>query len=105
MSDTQIAKYEAWIQKLEHLHADVVRKRPIYFRIFVAMPVVSMLGFIWCVWFGVGALLTGIMMCGFGFYSVNMIEGDFERELEGLRRAVDDFRAADRAQDRNGGDA
>jgi hypothetical protein len=105
MNDSQIAKYEAWIQKLEHLHADVVCKRPVYYRIFVAIPIVSLLGFFWGVWFGVATLLTGIMMCGFGFYSVFMIEGDFDREIEGLRRSVANFRATDRSNDQNTGDA
>ena len=105
MDDSQIAKYEAWTQKLEHLQAEVVRKRPIYYRIFVAIPVVSLLGYFWGFWFGVATLLTGIMVCGFGFYSVFMIEGDYEREIEGLRRSVAQFRATGRATDRNGGDA
>ena len=36
------------------------------------------------------------MMMGFGFYTFLMIEGDYERELEALRRHADTLREAER---------
>lgn len=97
MRETQLEKYEAWIRRIEQLQAKDARQRPLYFRIFVAIPAVFSLGFVWGVWFGVASFLTGMMMCGFGFYTFLMIEGDYERELEGLRRSAADLRAAELA--------
>ncbi len=96
MSETQLSKYEAWIRRIEGLQAKDARQRPVYFKIFVAIPLVGALGFIWGVWFGVASFLTGLMMCGFGFYTFLMIEGDYERELEALRRHTDALRQAER---------
>jgi hypothetical protein len=93
MSQTQIAKYEAWIRRIEGLQARDARNRQTYFRIFVAIPIVFSLGFFWGRWFGVAALLTGLLMCLFGFYTFLTIEGDYERELEGLRRSADELRS------------
>ena len=98
MGETQLEKYEAWIRRIEELQAKDIRRRPIYYRIFVGIPLVFSLGFIWGVWFGVASFLTGLMMCGFGFYTFLMIEGDYERELEGLRRSAEDLRGAERSR-------
>ncbi len=93
MSDTRIARYEAWIQELERRQEDIARKQPGYIRFFVAIPLTSILGFIWGSRIGIGALLTGILMCAFGCYTVLFRAGEYERELVGLRRVAEDLRA------------
>lgn len=100
MSETQLQKYEAWILRIETLKAKDAGHRSTYFRVFAAIPAVSTLAFFWGVWFGVAALLTGIMMCGFGFYTFLTIAADYDRELAGLRRSADDLRAASAGADR-----
>jgi len=97
MSETQIEKYEAWIRRIEGLREKDARNRSTYFRIFVAIPITFSLGFFWGTWFGVASLLTGLLMCLFGFYSFLTIEGDYERELDGLRRSADELRAVERS--------
>jgi membrane protein required for beta-lactamase induction len=100
LSSVQLEKYEAWIRELESRQRDIASHRPGYLRLFVGIVVVSVLGFVWDVWFGVGSLVVGILMCAFGFYTVLFRQGEYTRELEDLRRTADDLRAADSTEGR-----
>jgi hypothetical protein len=89
----KLALYEARIEEIERRQTNLARGRTGYMRLFVAIPVVSVLGFLFGVWFGAATLATGILMGIFGFYTVSVREGDYERELDGLRSVVDGLRA------------
>ncbi len=92
-ANDQLAKYEAWIVELERRRRDIAVNRPRYLRSLVGLLLASTLGFLWGVWFGVGALVTGILMCAFGFYTVLFREGEYEKELVHLRHVADGLRA------------
>ena len=93
MSDTRLARYEAWIAELERRQEDIARKQPGYLRFFVAIPLTSTLGFVFGGRIGAGALLTGILMCAFGCYTLLFRAGEYRRELVSLRRVAGDLRA------------
>lgn len=88
MGETQLAKYEHWYREVEARRAELVRDRPGYTKLFVAMPIVSLVAFVGGVGIGVGALLTAIMMSAFGFYTVLFRLGEYRRELERLRHDI-----------------
>lgn len=100
MSADQLAKYEAWISELESRQKDIAEHRTGYLRLFVGLLIVSTVGFYWGVWIGVGAFLTGILACLFGFYTVLFREGEYVKELKSLRRVAGDLRAAAQASER-----
>jgi hypothetical protein len=89
----QLEKYDAWIRELERRQVDIAVNRPRYLRFLVGVLIASTLGFFWGVWFGFGALVVGILMCAFGFYTVLFREGEYEKELVHLRKVADDLRA------------
>jgi hypothetical protein len=99
MEAERLAKYEAWILELEAREKKLAASRPRYARLFVAIPIVSTLGFVWNPWVGVGTLLTGIMCCAFGFYVVAVRADDYVRELRSMRAEVERLRAP-RAEER-----
>jgi hypothetical protein len=100
MSADQLARYEAWISELESRQKDIAKKRPGYLRLLVGLLIGSTIGFVWGVWIGVGALLTGVLVCLFGFYTVLFRESEYVKELKSLRRVASDLRAAAQARER-----
>ncbi len=93
MDAAKLVKYEAWIHELEARQRDHAARRPSHLRLFAAIAAVSVVGFAWNAWVGIGALLTGVMCALFGIYVINVREGDYERELRHARREVAELRA------------
>jgi hypothetical protein len=102
MSREQLVKYETWIREIERRRDDIASKRTGYLRFFVGMLVASNLGFFWGVWFGVGSLLTGILCCLFGFYTVLYREGEYVDEIAWLRNVTDGLREEVEKNEREG---
>jgi hypothetical protein len=90
--ETQLEKYEAWIKELERRRDDIAKHRPGYIRLFIALPIVSLLGFIGGTWLGVACLLTGVLMFLFGIYTVLFRAGEYEKEIAALERVAKDLR-------------
>lgn len=93
VSDEQLAKIGAWIVELEARQKKLGASRTGYLRFFVGALAVSGLGFVWNLWFGVGAFLTGILFCAFGFYVVLVRESDYRHEIAQLRKDAERLRS------------
>ncbi len=85
MSEELDAKYEAWIRELTRRKEDIAKNRTMYVRSFIAFMIFSALGYIWGPWIGAGSVLTGILVCLFGCYTVLFREGELEEEIARLR--------------------
>jgi hypothetical protein len=92
MKRQKLAKYEAAIRDVEARQADLSRNRAGYMRLFAALAVLSLGGFFWNRWLGVGTLLTGVLIYVFGVYVVRMRARDYRFELEGLRETTEELR-------------
>jgi hypothetical protein len=89
MSAERIEKYEEWIRELEARKGNLASARRLYFRVFIGAIFVSVLGFFKSPWFGVGAILTGIMFCVCGFYMVLVRSDEYDRELRRNREELE----------------
>ena len=81
MSADQVAKYEAWILKLESNINDMHRQRRAFLWILFGAVVVSAVGFFWGVWLGAATFFTGLMIAGAGLYITMMREAEYKEEL------------------------
>jgi NADH:ubiquinone oxidoreductase subunit 3 (subunit A) len=88
----KLAKYEASIREIESRQAELHASRTGYQRLFVAIAVVSALGFAWNKMLGAATLFTGVLMCAFGFYTVRVRLSDYRHELAGLREVAGQLR-------------
>jgi hypothetical protein len=95
VSDARIEKYETWIHELEERERALAGSRRLYTRVFIGAVVVSVLGFFWSVWFGVAALLTGIMFCVSGFYMVLVRGDEYKREIQRNREELEKLRGGE----------
>jgi hypothetical protein len=93
MSEDQIAKYEAWAARLEENIATLVRQRRTYFKIFFGSVAVSLIGFLRSPWFGVGAIVTGVLVCIAGLYISTTRRWEYERELVRTREEIAYFKS------------
>jgi len=96
MSDVQLAKYEAWAARLEENIATLVRQRRTFLRVFFGSIGLSIVGFFFGPWFGVGALATGVMFCIAGLYISTTRRWEYQRELVRTREEIAHFKAAAR---------
>ena len=80
-----VRRYSAWEAKLCENIATLARQRTLFHRIFVGGFVVSVLGFLFGTWFGVGALVTGVVWCGTGLYLTIMRAKHYREELSRTR--------------------
>jgi hypothetical protein len=93
MSDDQLAKYEAWAARLEENIATLTRQRRLYLRFFMGAAGVSLVGFFFGWWLGVGALFTGVMFCISGLYISTTRTWEYERELARTRDEIAHLKA------------
>jgi hypothetical protein len=88
----RLAKYEERILDIEARREMLAGGRKSYTRFFVGLPIVAGLGFIFGDWFGVGTVFTGLLMSVFGFYTIAVRSGEYDRELEDLESVAEDLR-------------
>jgi hypothetical protein len=99
VSEDQVAKYEAWAARLEENIATLVRQRRVFIRIFFGSIALSVVGFFIGPWFGVGAVVTGIMFCIAGMYISTTRRIEYQRELVRTRAEIEYFKALARQRD------
>jgi hypothetical protein len=87
-ASSQLARYEGWILEVARRRDELRRDRTLYSRLFVGLPVISLIGFAWGVGVGVGAMITAALASAFGFYTVLFRLSEYRRELEMLRNDV-----------------
>ncbi len=91
MNREQIDKYEAWTARLEQNIEELARQRTVLMRLFYAATVVSLVGFYFGFWVGVGAFFTGLMIVIAGLYMTSTRTREYKRDL---RRAPKSFSAS-----------
>jgi hypothetical protein len=85
----QLAKYEAWTAELEQRRERIIRERSGYIRILTGILIASNVGFFWGWWVGVGTLVTGLLIFGYGWLTVMGLEWDCINEIESMRRGTE----------------
>ncbi|HEY2514841.1 MAG TPA: hypothetical protein VGI39_28440 [Polyangiaceae bacterium] len=88
MPAERIAKYEDWIRVLESRQSELRARRPRYLRLFTAVLLASVLGFVWNPWVGAGTVLTGILVYVFGYYVIAIRLQDYAADLASTRRQL-----------------
>jgi hypothetical protein len=93
MSDDQLGKYEAWAARLEENITTLSRQRRAFYGILFGSVALSAIGFFFGVWFGVGTLVTGVMVCIAGLYISTTRRWEYERELARTRDEIAHMKA------------
>jgi hypothetical protein len=94
MNAEQLAKYEAWVKRLEQNIEALSRQRRAFSWIFGGAVIVSALGFIIGPWLGVATFATGVMVCVAGLYISTTRTKEYENELAQTREEIDKLRGA-----------
>jgi hypothetical protein len=85
---TQLERYETWVRELEARRAELLRNKPLYTKIFWALPPASLLGLLHSVGMGAATLFTAVLMTVFGFYTVAVRESDYRVGLKEARKRI-----------------
>lgn len=85
---SQLERYETWVRDLEARRAELLRGKPFYTKLFLALPPASLLGLLHSVGMGAAALFTAVLMTVFGFYTVRVRESDYRVGLKEARKRI-----------------
>lgn len=85
---TQLERYETWVRDLEGRRAELLRNKPFYTKLFLALPPASLLGLLHSVGMGAATLFTAVLMTVFGFYTVRVRESDYRVGLKEARKRI-----------------
>jgi hypothetical protein len=92
-ANEQLAKYEAWISKLEQRREKIIRERSGHIRILIGILIASNVGFFWGHWAGAVTLFSGLLIFGYGWLTVMGLEWDCINEIESMRRGTELLRS------------
>ncbi len=88
-------KYAAWAARLEQNLEMIARQRSIAFRLVPIILAVSLLGFFFGAWAGVGSLLTAVWISSCCIYLPVVRTHEIRMELERTRQEVSKLRERD----------